>query len=185
MSLVTLSTTKWTPIGPAPIDTKGGLDQISGRIQAVAGDPTNAAVIYLGGDNGGIWKNINPPNWTPLTDHMPSLNVGGYHPLVVHPADHKLVLGLVSGPGAGILKSGDAGSTWQLLANGQFDGQSLLSIAVHPTDTKTMYLAASWFGGWKSTDGGTTWLPIKSLPAGSVWDLVIAKFDSNTLYAAV
>jgi hypothetical protein len=185
MSLVTLSAAKWTPIGPAPIHTKGGLDEISGRVQAVAPDPTDPTTIYLGGDNGGIWKNINPPNWTPLTDHMPSLNVSGYHPLVVHPANHDLILGLVSGPGAGILQSLDAGASWQLLANGQFDGQTLNSIAVHPTDTKTMVLSASWFGAWKSTDGGSTWHQLNTLPSGSVWDLILAKFDSKTLYAAV
>jgi photosystem II stability/assembly factor-like uncharacterized protein len=185
MSLVTLSTAKWTPIGPAPIQTKGGLDEISGRVQAAAPDPTNPAVMYLGGDNGGIWKSSNLPNWAPLTDHMPSLNMGGYHPLVVHPADHDLVLGLMSGPGAGLLKSVDAGNTWQLLANSLFDGQSLLSIAVHPTDTKTMYMAASWAGAWNSTDGGATWQQLDKLPGGSVWDLVLAKFDPKTLYAAV
>ncbi|HEV3176318.1 MAG TPA: choice-of-anchor D domain-containing protein [Stellaceae bacterium] len=185
MSLVTLSTAKWTPIGPAPIQTLGGLDEISGRIQAAAPDPTDPNTIYLGGDNGGIWKNVNPPNWTPLTDHMPSLNFGGYHPLVVHPANHDLVLGLVSGPGAGILQSLDAGKTWHLLANSQFDGQALNSIAVHPTDTKAMYLAASWFGAWKSSDGGSTWQQMTALPGGSVWDLIIAKFDPKTLYAAV
>ncbi|HXP75013.1 MAG TPA: hypothetical protein VN823_12790 [Stellaceae bacterium] len=60
MGLVTLSTAKWTPIGPAPIQTLGGLDQISGRVQAAAPDPTDPKTIYLGGDNGGIWKNVNP-----------------------------------------------------------------------------------------------------------------------------
>ncbi len=185
MPLVTLTTAKWTPIGPAPIHTAGGLDEISGRIQAAAPDPTAPNTIYLGGDNGGVWKNVNPPNWTPLTDHMPSLSFTGYHPLAVHPADHDLVLGLVSGPGGGVLKSIDAGKTWSLLANSQFENQQLLSLAVHPTDTKTMYLAASWFGAWKSSDGGSSWTPLDKLPGGSVWDLVIAKFDPKTLYAAV
>ena len=185
MGLVTLSTAKWTPIGPAPIHTAGGLDEISGRVQAAAPDPKDPKTIYVGGDNGGIWKNINPPNWTPLTDHMPSLNLGGYHPLAVHPADHDLVLGLVSGPGAGLLKSTDAGKTWHLLANSQFENQSLVSLAVHPTDTKTMFMAAGWSGAWTSTDGGGSWTQLDKLPGGNVCDLVIAKFDSKTLYAAV
>src|SRR5579863_4061965 len=103
MSLVTLNTSMWTAMGPAPIHTAGGLNEISGRIEAAAPDPTNPASIYVAGASGGIWKNINPPRWTPLTDFMPSLNFGGYHPLVIHPANHDLVLGLVSGPGAGIL----------------------------------------------------------------------------------
>jgi hypothetical protein len=66
MGSVTLSAAEWTSIGPAPIDTKGGLDEISGRIQAAAPDPTNSAIIYFGGDNGGIWKTTaSPPSWTP------------------------------------------------------------------------------------------------------------------------
>ena len=187
MPPVTLSTAKWTPIGPAPIHSGGGLDEISGRIQAAAPDPTDPKTIYLGGDNGGVWKNVNPPNWTPLTDHMPSLNFNsnGYHPLVVHPANHDLVLGLVSGSGAGILQSTDAGKTWALLANNQFENQALVSLAVHPTDTKTMYLAASWDGAWTSADGGGSWTQLTNLPGGNVCDLIIARFDQNTLYAAV
>jgi hypothetical protein len=114
----------------------------------------------------------------------PSLNVTGYHSLVVHPANNKLVLGLVSFQGAGILQSLDGGNKWQLLANNQFDGQFLTSLAVHPTDQNTLYLSAS-SGAWKSGDGGQTWQPIGSLPVGGVWDLILAKFDSKTLYAAV
>ncbi len=193
MSLVTLSTSTWTPIGPAPIQTAGGLDQISGRIQVAAPDPTNASIIYLGSDNGGIWKNINAPSWTPLTDQMPSpalganfgQSFGAYHTLVVHPANHALVLGLVSGRGAGILQSTDAGGTWSLLANAQFDGQGLNSLAVHPTKVDTMYLAAGWSGAWTSTDGGTTWQNLANLPSGCVSDLIIARFNSSTLYAGV
>jgi photosystem II stability/assembly factor-like uncharacterized protein len=189
MSGVTLGTAQWTPIGPAPIHTAGGLDEISGRVSAAVSDPNDSATIYLGGDNGGIWKTAtSPPTWTPLTDDKPSLNVGGYHPLVVHPANHKLVLGLVSGPGAGILQSLNGGNQWQLRANNQFDGQFLNSLAVHPTDQNTMYLSASGFGAWQSADGGVTWQQMSSLPGvpgGSVCDLILAKFDSKTLYAAV
>ncbi|HUI83322.1 MAG TPA: choice-of-anchor D domain-containing protein [Candidatus Binatia bacterium] len=180
-----MSTSKWTPIGPAPIETKGGLNQISGRIQAAAPDPTDPAKIYLAADNGGIWKNSNPPNWTPLTDYQRSPNFNGYHPLVVHPANHKLVLGLVSGPGAGILKSVDGGQTWQLLANSQFEGQALGALAVHPTNTDLMYLSAAWFGAWQSSDGGVSWQRLNSLPGGSVSDLIMAKYDSSMLFAGL
>ena len=185
MPPVTLSTSKWTPIGPAPIETGGGLNQISGRIAAAAPHPTKAATIYIAGDNGGIWKNINPPHWTPLTDFEASLSFGGYHPLVVHPANNDLALGLVSRQGAGILKSSDAGQTWQLLANGQFEGSALNSLAVHPTDIDTMYLSAYWAGVWKSIDGGVTWQMLNGLPGGSACDLVLAKYDSSMLFAGV
>jgi hypothetical protein len=185
MSPVTLSTTKWTAIGPAPIESGGGLGAISGRIEAAAPDLVDPSVLYVAGNNGGIWKNIKPPGWVPLTDFMPSLSFGGYHSLVVHPANHDIVLGVVSGPGAGLLKSVNAGGAWQLLANSQFDQQGLGSIAVHPTNTDLMYISAGWFGAWKSTDGGSTWTQLSSLPGGNVTDLIVAKFNSNYLYAGV
>jgi photosystem II stability/assembly factor-like uncharacterized protein len=185
MSHVRLSSTFWTAIGPAPIDTAGGMGPISGRIEAVVADPANPKVVYLGADNGGIWKNVNPPDWTPLTDFMPSLNFNGYRPLVVHPANHDLVFGAVSGPGAGILNSTDAGATWTLLANSQFDGSSLLALVAHPTNTSLLYMAAGWAGAWTSTDGGSTWTQLGSLPGGYVCDLIMARFDAKTLFAAV
>src|SRR5438876_9358141 len=64
---ITLSSTHWTPIGPAPM---GG--PFSGRIDVAAPDPSNPDVMYLGANNGGVWKTTNwlnaSPNWTPLTD---------------------------------------------------------------------------------------------------------------------
>jgi hypothetical protein len=188
MGVVTLSTTGWTAIGPAPINTTDARTEISGRIQAAASDPTSADTIYLAGDDGGVWKNVNAPNWTPLTDQMSSLLFGtgyNYHPLVVHPANHNLVLGLANGAGGGILQSTNAGQDWTLLANSQFENQQLLSLAVHPTDTQTMYLAAGWFGAWTSSNGGSSWTQMSTLPSGFVCDVVIANFDPNTLYAAV
>ena len=180
-----LSTTIWTSIGPRPIETAGGLGAISGRVQAAAPDPADVNVLYIAGDDGGIWKRIAPSGWVPLTDFQPSLNFNGYHPLVVHPADSKLIMGVVSGaPGGGLLKSADGGATWQLLAT-QFESQSLYAIAVHPTNTHLLYVSAGWDGAWKSADGGVTWQQLTALPGGYVSDLILAKFDSNTLYAGV
>lgn len=187
MSHVKLSSTFWTSLGPTPIDTAGGMGPISGRIQAVIADPIDPNVIYLGADNGGIWKNVNSPDWTPLTDFMPSLNFAsnGYRTLVVHPANPKLIFGAVSGSGAGILNSTDGGTTWTLLANGQLDGMHLVALVAHPTNTSLLYLAAGWAGVWTSTDGGSTWSPVGSLPGGYVCDLIMARYDSKTLFAAV
>jgi hypothetical protein len=127
-----LSNTKWTAIGPAPTDTPTvGLGFSAGRIEVAAPDPTNADVMYIGANGGGVWKtgvwNTAPqaPTWIPVSDDQPSLNFAGYHPLVVHPANKQLVLGVVSGPGAGILKSTNGGLGWQLLANSTFEGATL------------------------------------------------------------
>ena len=87
-----LSNTKWTAIGPAPTDTPTvGLGFSAGRIEVAAPDPTNADVMYIGANGGGVWKtgvwNNPSPVWLPVTDDQPSLNFAGYHCLVVHPGE--------------------------------------------------------------------------------------------------
>src|SRR5829696_4920677 len=170
MSLVPyLSATKWHPIGPAAIHTPGeSLDYSSGRIESAAPDYTDPDVMYLASAGGGVWKTgdwtntSQAPTWLPVSDDKPSLNFAGYRPLAVHPADHQLVYGAVSGPGAGILKSSNGGLGWQLLANTQFEGATLGSLAVHPADPDILYLAVSSGGAggggiYKSVDGGLGW----------------------------
>lgn len=190
-----LSDTKWTAIGPAPTDTPTvGLGFSAGRIEVAAPDPTNADVMYVGANGGGVWKtgvwNNPSPVWLSLTDDQPSLNFAGYHSLVVHPANKNLILGAVSGPGAGILKSTNAGLGWALLANSIFEGALLGSIAVHPTNTQILYVSV-WFGGafaapgvYKSVNGGASWQPMtSSFHKGPVSDVIVAKFNSQHLYA--
>src|SRR5580765_3912717 len=64
---VILSASKWTPIGPAPVN-----GPFAGRIDVAAPDPSKPNVMYLGANNGGIWKTTNwsdsSPTWTEITD---------------------------------------------------------------------------------------------------------------------
>ena len=193
-----LSTTKWTALGPAPITTPNvSLGFSAGRIEAAAPDPTNADTMYIGANGGGVWKtgvwNAAPqaPTWIPVSDDQPSLNFAGYHPLVVHPGNHKLILGVVSGPGAGILKSTNAGLGWQLLANSLFEGAALGSIAVHPSNTNILYVSVWWGGAfatpgvYKSVDGGLNWQNTTSFHAGAVSDVIVARFNPQHLFAGL
>jgi photosystem II stability/assembly factor-like uncharacterized protein len=193
---MTLSDTAWSAIGPAPTDTpQVSLGHSAGRIEVAAPDPTNADVMYIGANGGGVWKtgvwNNPSPVWLSVSDDQPSLNFSGYHSLVVHPANHQLILGVVSGPGAGVLKSTNAGLGWTLLANSTFEGATLGSIAVHPTNTNILYVSV-WSGGafakpgvYKSTNGGVTWQSITSFHGGPVTDVIIAKFNPKHLYAGM
>ncbi len=74
--LAAISATTWTPIGPQP--TAGtSFGNTSGRVTALAVDPTNPNIAYLGGAFGGVWKTINAgANWTPLTDAQASTAMG-------------------------------------------------------------------------------------------------------------
>ncbi len=114
--------------GPAPIDTGN-----TGAIHAVIVDPTDPNTVWIGAENGGIWKTTNfhpeapllAPTWTPLTDSQPSLAIGA---LAFDPTDPTYQT-VVAGTGArfsphgistasvltGLMKTDDGGAHWTLL----------------------------------------------------------------------
>ena len=192
-----LNKTHWMPIGPAPVDTPGtALGHTVGRIDVAAPDPGTVDTMYVGGSGGGVWKTAvwtrTDPIWLPFTDDQPSTNLAGYHSLAVHPAHHGTVFALVSGPGAGVLKSTDFGVGWQLIGNDLFEGAALHAIALHPTDVDTLYVAVQGAGTfcdagvYKTTDGGSHWKnTTSSVHSGSISDVIVAKWDQKTLFAGM
>ena len=123
----------WTPIGPTPTAASGFdfLNQtflatnFSGRINAIAVDPSSPSTVYLGGADGGLWKSTDGgANWVPLTDTQPSLAIGA---IAIDPSAAScgsgscLTLYVGTGEanfagdnyyGAGILKSIDGGASF-------------------------------------------------------------------------
>ena len=193
---VVLSATKWTPIGPAPVN-----GPFAGRIDVATPDPSNSNVMYLGSNNGGIWKTTNwmdaSPTWTPITDKPQILSLAIHeHDLVVFPGNSNIVLAAAAGPGGGILRSEDAGNTWSYLANSRFDLSEFGALVVDPNvgGAQTLYAAikggsanfGSSSGLYKSTDGGATWNPSGfGVFSGLVSDLIQLQENGQTvLYAA-
>jgi len=55
----------------------GGAGYSTGRISALAVDPTHADVVYAGGADGGVFRSVDDGGtWTPIADHLPTLSVG-------------------------------------------------------------------------------------------------------------
>jgi hypothetical protein len=184
---------KWIPIGPAPEDATGlGLaGGVSGRVWTIAisanFDGQNNPAIYIGIDGGGIWRSSDfqmaTPTWEPLLDHFPAnfplsrvsglSNVGA---LAIDPHNPSVIYAGSGDPddrgpnnyGKGMIKSRDAGATWQTLdviANPFSPG--FCRIFVDPSDPtgKTVYAAGALGPGspgrgiFKSTNAGGTWSP--------------------------
>jgi hypothetical protein len=199
--------TAWTAIAPGALlngQTPGGQPS-SGRISALAADPTNPSVLYVGAAGGGVWKTANAgTTWTPLTDGQSTLFMGA---LAVAPSNPNVLYAGTgeannSGDsyyGRGVLKSTDGGSTWSLLANSLFNRRTISRVVIDPTNANTVYVAVSDFGEnglggntgiWKSTDGGVHWSNTSTaLPSISTTDafsdLVIDPTNPQVLYAAV
>jgi photosystem II stability/assembly factor-like uncharacterized protein len=212
---IALSATSWTPIGPAPIVSSlipNGLDPgntpVTGRIAALAADPTNANIIYVAAAGGGVWKTTDGgTTWSPLTDNQATLSMGAIavapsNPNVIYAGTGEASNSIDSYYGRGILKSTDAGATWTLLSGNagvnEFDRRSISKIIVDPTNANTVYVALTWgpengvwpssFGIFKSTDGGQTWTNttagITTDPLAWFTDVVLDPVNPQTLYAA-
>lgn len=197
-----LSTTAWALIGPKPTSTPFEFNPVSGRVTALAVDPTNANIVYLGGAEGGLWKTTDGgTTWTPLTDNQPSLAVGSIaidpqNPQTIYMGTGEENFNLDAYFGAGILKSTDGGATWAIIGTGPEDGPFgpkpyffggyVGSLAVDPQNSQVLLAAVSEVsnlgGVWRSADGGQTWTQIG---LGLPTQVFFNPTNGNVAYAAI
>ncbi len=79
--------------------------------------------------------------------------------------------------------SGTTSAPWTLVGPSNIGGR-IEAIAIHPTDPKTVYVGAADGGVWKTTDGGTTWVPLTdNMEALSMGSIAIDPQNPNTIYA--
>ena len=129
----------WIAEGPAPnrngqdenvpAEIGGGLNAVSGAIQAIAVNPGNSKNVFVGGVNGGVWETsditANPVAWTPLTDQFPALEISALQFDPTDATNQTLVAGIGNisndftnlGPMTGLLKSTNDGGSWTQLGN--------------------------------------------------------------------
>lgn len=106
------------------------------------------------------WTSVGP--FTHTNTASWSAGQGRVNTVAVDPSNPNTYY--VGAPAGGIWKSTDAGVNWTPLTD-YLPQIGVSGIAVHPTDSKTIYIAtgdddagdSSAIGVWKSTDGGTTW----------------------------
>ncbi|TMI24648.1 hypothetical protein E6H36_08015 [Candidatus Bathyarchaeota archaeon] len=194
----------WMSVGPSAIQNcgvTGGL--CSGRVTAIALDPTHAGTVYLGAAQGGVWKTTNSgASWVPLTDNQPSLAVGS----IAVDSSGTIYVGTGEGNqscdsyyGAGILKSTDGGNSWTVLGATTFLTSTVGRVVVNPSITSNLLVATNQgftdsstdacgyvpsavpLGIYESFDSGATW----SLKlAGTGYDVVLDPTNPSTIYAA-
>jgi photosystem II stability/assembly factor-like uncharacterized protein len=203
----------WVPQGPAPIDispilTRGSYSQADGAIKAVAAHPTNAAIIYVGAVNGGIWKTTNgtsdSPTWTPQTDGQTSLAIGDLKFDPTDPTSNTLIAGIGrysaflrrGGPRTGLLLTTNGGSTWRAIdGGGRLTGSNIAGVAargstIMAASDNADSLVCNNVGLFRSTDGGKSFSLLSGtagtgLPGGRIFDLTADPDNPAVLYAPV
>lgn len=154
----------WTAIGPAPIpngQTTTIATPVSGRVTAIAVDPTDPNIVYVGGAQGGVWRSLDGgATWTPLFDGQATLAIGA---LALAPSDPNILyvgtgeanLSLDSFFGLGLYRIDNAKTapaisgpfnptpTNDVIGAKTFTGRSIGKILVDPTNPATVFCAVS------------------------------------------
>jgi hypothetical protein len=158
----------------------GGLGIVSGRVVALASDPSGA--LYAGSANGGVFRSAagDGTDWQPISDDLPSLSVGD---LAVSPAGEVWLAtgeantGGTSYAGDGVYRR--TGSTWSHVGGDELSGTTINKLHF---DGSGLVYAATSRGLWRTTDDGAkpwTRVLILNKPA------LTAPQASNAVYANI
>ena len=146
---------------------------VSGRVAAIAIDPSNPNHLLCGAAGGGVWETRNRgQSWSPRTDYMPTLTTGA---LAFDPSSPSTVYcgtgegNFYAGLGAGLLRSTNGGRTWAVHATAPFVGRGFYDLVVDPANGRHL-LAGTTVGFYESTDGGTNWTLRRN---GRCWDIAL------------
>ncbi len=180
---------RYRNIGP----TRGG------RVTAVAGHRAHPSTFYMGATGGGVWKTTDYGiTWNNVSDgYFVTGSIGAIHVATSDPATVWVGTGsdgirsnVITG--RGVYKSSDAGETWEFM--GLKSTGQIGAVLVHPTDPRTVFVAAlgSAFGPspdrgvFRTRDGGQSWQKVMfvSDSTGAI-DLEFAPDDPRTMYASM
>lgn len=211
--LPTLDVGQWEPQGPfsatnGQVENLQPANQVVGAIHTVLAHPTNANILYIGATNGGVWRTENAtatfPDWTPLTDTLPSQSIGAMTFDTADPTSQTIYVGTgrfssfgrIGNDRAGVYKTTDGGDTWTIL-DAQLAGANISGIVANGNNVLVSVNTADNFGAanrgvFRSTDGGVTFSQVSvgngsatGLPDGSSYDLVADPINPATAYTSV
>ncbi|MGH2565465.1 MAG: hypothetical protein ACRDE5_13190, partial [Ginsengibacter sp.] len=184
---ITASPGFWKFNGPK--DLGGGTSDVSGRLSAIAVDPTNSNILYVGAPAGGVWKSIDGGvSWNPLSNSWPFEAISS---IAIDPKNTNVIyvgtgdFQAWSRQSFGLMKSVDGGSNFTNLAINEAGEFSISSIAIDPDQTNIITITTGrgrqGYGQvWRSVDGGQNWGANPAIPEPAEWaEVVISKQDDD------
>ncbi|MFN3405367.1 MAG: Ig-like domain-containing protein [Cytophagaceae bacterium] len=162
----------WTELGPDYMNATSGWNPGVGRVTAIAVEPVNQQLIYVGTPEGGLWKSTNGgTSWSPMFDQNNNMRIFA---VTIDPANSNIVY--VGTNGAGIYKTTNGGSTWSTMS---FTTSKVGKIIIQPGNSNII-LAATAGGIYRSTNAGGTWTRTSTV---NVEDIEFRPGNPNTVYA--
>tara|TARA_R110000850_G_scaffold158004_3_gene282147 strand:+ start:2357 stop:5716 length:3360 start_codon:yes stop_codon:yes gene_type:complete len=174
----------WVPVGPFSFTATGSWSPGQGRVNTLVVDPNNSNTYYMGTPGGGAWKSTDAgTTWSPITDFLSQI---GTSAIAVDPNNSNVVYIGTGDDDAGdtysigMLKSTDAGATFNTTGLTFSRGGNISEIYIDPNNSNNIYISSS-SGFYKSTDAGTT---VTRTFNGNVKDIKFKPGDSNVIYMA-
>ena len=146
--------------------TNTGISQQSllSGMRAVAVDPRNSSVVYVGAGDGGVYKSTNGgASWTSITGSLPANRQ--VQTIAIDPVDTSNVyIGMEAnvnlGKG-GVFVTRNSGASWSNLANG-LTVNDVTSLIFDPLVPSIIYAGTRGGGVFISTNRGQAWNPFNN-----------------------
>ncbi len=174
----------WVEMGPKTRVDYGGYTGL-GRLNAIACDPADTSIVYVGAPSGGLWKTTDAgKTWKPMTDELPTL---GASAILIHPTrKNEILLGTGDrdhgdARGLGVIRSTDGGESWEFYNTGM--GEVTVGMFARSETDPKLILAATSQGVFKTLDGGETWTK-KTAGNLNFKDVKLKPGSHNTAYAS-
>ena len=124
-----MKTDAFVALGPKPL---AGFSNYSGRVNVIVSHPSDPSVAWAGVDGGGVWKTTTccdaNTSWEVVTDQaqINGAAIGDLHldpndPDIIYAGTGDLRYGSYSFGSAGLLRSSDGGTSWEVLGEEVFD----------------------------------------------------------------
>lgn len=187
----TVNKSVWREIGPTSIPKgqtygEGGNNKppVSGRTVGIVIDPTDSRRLVLCSAGGGLWGSTDTgATWRPLTDQQPTLSMGA---IAAAPSSPNIVYAATgegdtrSPLGVGLLRSSDAGFTWEHVPNQALSGTGVFDLAVDPADPLHVWICAV-NGLFETRNAGQT---VQQVRTELAWDISINPADPSEIFLA-
>jgi photosystem II stability/assembly factor-like uncharacterized protein len=141
----------------------------SGRtvgVDNICADPNNDSILYFVSGSMrvglGVWKTIDMgENWLPIQNNIDSAGTG--EAIIVDKTNSNILYisktSVDSSSNQCVYKSSDAGNNWQGITPSSLQARSVKDIDIWPFNHNVIFICSRYEGVFKSTDGGSTWIP--------------------------
>ena len=179
-----------------------GPGRVGGRTRAILVDHTDptASTWFVGAVGGGVWKARRyidsfdqvAIEWTPLTDHLPSLAVSTMagasvnHPDVIYVGTGEGFGNIDANSGVGMFKTTDGGNTWtHLTSTSNNTNWSFINRIIVDPNNPDIVVAVTNTSIFRSEDGGQSFATVATEQGGRIQDLRAKPDDFNVQFATV